>query len=125
MLMTAERRSFCTDSRPRLQRGAYLGGIAYFLPVAAQHLGEFAERHVAQEIADIAALLAVLRELAVADLVHRRIVADDREIRHAEAIGGFHVEGGHAEGAVAVIAQDFLGRIRKSGGNRKTGAHTE
>src|SRR5690348_9885389 len=45
-------------ARPSERRGD-LGGIAHFLPITAEHLGKFAERHVAQQIADIAALLAV------------------------------------------------------------------
>ena len=53
---------------------------------------------------------AVLGDLAVADLVHRRVVADHRDVRRAEAVGRLHVEGGHAEGAVAVVAQHFLVR---------------
>src|ERR1700689_4030974 len=92
---------------------------------AAQPLGEFAERHVAQKIPDAGALLAVLGELAIADLVHGRVVADDGDVRHAEAVGRLHVEGGHAEGTVAVVAQSFLGGIRKPRCDREARADTE
>src|SRR5688572_18646222 len=50
------------------QRRGNLRGIAHFLAAPAEHFTEFAERHVAQKIADIAALLAVFGNLAVADL---------------------------------------------------------
>ena|SRR5271165_4437825 len=73
MLTTAERRSFCTDSRA-LERRRDLCRIAHFLAIAAQHLGEFPERHITQEVLDVATLLAVFRQLALADLVHRGIV---------------------------------------------------
>src|SRR6202453_2328010 len=65
-----------------LQRRRYLRRGAHLFAVAAEHFGELAERNIAEKIAHVAPLLAVFRELAVADLVHRRIVADDREIRH-------------------------------------------
>src|SRR5277367_7183394 len=68
-----------------LQSRSDLRRVAHFLAVPTQHLGELAERHISEEIADIAALLAVLRQLAVADLVHGGVVAHDRDIRHAEA----------------------------------------
>src|SRR5271168_1545892 len=60
-----------------LQRGRYLRGVAHLLAVAAEHFGELAERNVAEQIAHAAPLLAVFRQLTVADLVHRGIVADD------------------------------------------------
>src|SRR5580765_7648994 len=88
--------------------------IAHLFAIAAEHLGEFTERHVAEEIADVAALLAVLGELPVADLVHRRVVADDRDVGHAEAVRGLHVESGHAEGAIAVVAEDLLVAVREA-----------
>src|ERR1700679_3776317 len=108
-----------------LQGRRYLRGVAHLFAVAAEHFGELAERNVAEQIAHAAPLLAVFRQLAVADLVHRGIVADDREIGHAEAVGRLHVEGRHAEGAVAVVAQDFLGRVREPRRDRKSGAHAE
>src|ERR1700733_4410311 len=64
-----------------LQRRRDLGRVANLFAVTAQHLGELAEGNVAQQVADIAALLAVLRELPVANLIHGRVVADDREVR--------------------------------------------
>jgi len=57
------------------------------------------EWNITQQVADVAALLAIFRELPVADLVHRGVVADDCDIGHAEAVGGLHIEGGHAERA--------------------------
>src|ERR1700704_193999 len=63
-----------------LERRRYLRGIAHLFAVAAQHLGKLAEGNIAQKIPDVAALLAVFRELSVADLVHGRIVADDRKV---------------------------------------------
>src|SRR5580698_8969873 len=66
-----------------LQRRRNLRRIPHFLAVAAQHLGEFPERHIAEQIADAAALLAVFGELAVADLIHRGVIADHGQIRDA------------------------------------------
>src|SRR5579862_2409166 len=88
------------------QRRSDLRRIAHLFAVAAEHLGELAERHIAEQVADVAALFAVFRQLAVADLIHGGVVAHHRDVRHAEAVGSLHVEGGHAEGAVAVVAQD-------------------
>src|SRR5690606_4352901 len=42
---------------------ADLGRVGHLLAVAAEHLGELAERHVAELVADVAALLAVLGDL--------------------------------------------------------------
>ena len=89
---------------------------APFLAVAAEHFGERTERHVAELVADVAPLFAVLGELAVANLVHVRVVADDGEVGRAETIGRLHVEGGHAEGAVAVIAEHLLVGVHQLGG---------
>src|SRR5580692_10188510 len=111
-------------ARP-LQRRRYLRRVAHLFAVAAEHFGELAERNITEKIAHAAPLLAVFRELAVADLVHRGIVADDREIGHTKAVGRLHVEGRHAEGAVAVVAQHFLGRVREPRRDRKSGAHAE
>src|SRR6185436_17887314 len=91
-----------------LQRGRDLRGLAHFHTPAAPHLREDREIHVAKLVADTAALGAVLGDLAVADLVHRRVVADHGDVRRAETIGGFHVERRHAEGTVAVVAEHFL-----------------
>src|SRR3989442_3070324 len=76
-----------------------LGRLAHFLTVPAQHLGKLAKGHIAQQIAHVAAALAVLRPLPVADLVHGRVVADHRDVRSAEPVGRLHVKGRHAEGA--------------------------
>src|SRR5215470_2148358 len=62
-----------------LERRTDLPRIAHLFAVAPEHLGELRERHVAELVADVAALGAVLGDLAVADLVHRRVVADDAE----------------------------------------------
>src|SRR5919106_2308072 len=107
------------------ERRADLARLRHLLAVAAQHLGELAERHVAELVADVAALLAVLGELAEADLVHGRVVADHRDVRRAEPVGGLHVERGHAEGAVAVIAKDLLGGIGQLGRHGEAGADPE
>src|SRR3546814_7285226 len=58
------------------QRRGDLAGIAHGLAVVAQHVPEYLEVDVAELVADVAALLAVLDDLAAADLVHRRVVAD-------------------------------------------------
>src|SRR5688572_8049467 len=50
--------------------------VAHFLTAPAQHFAELAERYVAQQIPDIATLLAVFGNLAIADLVHRGVIAD-------------------------------------------------
>src|SRR5258706_8448046 len=101
------------------------GRVAYFFAVTTQHFGELAERNLAQQVADIAALRSVLCELAVADLVHRAVVADNGEIGNLEAVGGFHVEGGHAEGAVAVVTENLLLRIPEPGGDSEAGPNAE
>src|SRR5262249_14963753 len=87
-----------------LQRRRYLRGIPHLFAVAAEHLGKFAEWNIAQQVSHITALLAVFRQLAVANLIHGGVVADHGDIRHSEAVGGLHVECRHSEGSVAVIA---------------------
>src|ERR1700722_3778210 len=52
------------------QGGCNLPRISDLLAVSAEHLREFAERDVSQEIAHVAAVLAVFCELTVANLVH-------------------------------------------------------
>src|SRR5581483_11401104 len=99
--------------------------VAHLLAIPTEHLGELAEGHIAQQIAHVAALLAILRKLSVADLVHRGVIADDRDVRYAKAICRLHVEARHAERAIAVIAQHLLVRMREPGGNRETGADAE
>src|SRR6202011_1212723 len=83
------------------------------LAIAAQHFRELPERHISQEVADVAALITVLRELAVADLIHGRVVADHGDVGNTETVRGLHVERSHAERAVAVVAEHFLVGIRK------------
>src|SRR4051812_48803573 len=82
------------DRRPDLAR---LGDL---LAVAAEHLGELAVADVRQLVADVAAALAVLLDLAVADLVHVRVVADDADERQVEADRRVEVEAREAERAV-------------------------
>src|SRR4051795_4305823 len=89
------------DRRPDLVR---LGDL---LAVAAEHLRELAVAHVRQLVADIAPIRAVLLDLAVADLVHVRVVADDADERQVEAHRGVEVEAGEAERAVAEEAHDL------------------
>src|SRR5579862_2014611 len=60
-------------ARPLHRRGN-LCRVAHLLAVTTQHLCELAERHVPEQITDVAALLAVLGELPVANLIHRRVV---------------------------------------------------
>src|ERR687891_858634 len=107
------------------QRRSDLARLGDLLAVAAQHLGELAEGHVAQLVADVAALLAVFGELAVADLVHRRVVADHGDVWRPEPVGRLHVERGHAEGAVAVVAQDLLARPGELGGHGEARADAQ
>src|SRR3546814_8257645 len=73
------------------QRRGDLAGIAHGLAVVAQHVPEYLEVDVAELVADVAALLAVLDDLAAADLVHRRVVADHRYEGRVEAVGGLAV----------------------------------
>src|ERR1700674_2757396 len=108
-----------------LQRSGDHRRVTDFFAVAAEHFGEFAERHVGEQVADVTALLTVFGELAIADLVHRRVVTDHGHVGCVEAVGRFHVEGGHAEGTVAVVAEHFLLRIGEPGGDGATGAHPE
>jgi len=54
-----------------LERWADLAGLTDFLAIPAEDLRELVERDVAEPVADVAALLAVLHDLAAADLVHR------------------------------------------------------
>src|SRR4051795_11175346 len=89
------------DRRPDLAR---LGDL---LAVAAEHLRELAVAHVRQLVADVAAIRAVLLDLAVANLVHVRVVADDADERQVEAHGRVEVEAGEAERAVAEQAHDL------------------
>src|SRR3954464_11004148 len=89
------------DRRPDLAR---LGDL---LAVAAEHLGELAVADIRQLVADVAARLAVLLDLAVADLVHVRVVADDPDERQVEAHRGVEVEAGEAERAVAEEGEDL------------------
>src|SRR5215204_4439152 len=76
-------------------------------PVAAEHLGELVVADVAELVADVAALLAVLLDLAVADLVHVRVVADDPDEGEVEPDRGVEVEAREAERAVTEQAHDL------------------
>src|ERR1700751_2353894 len=69
-----------------LERGGDLRRIAHLLAAASEHLREPAEPHLPEKIADVSALLAVLGELPVTDLVHRGVLADHGDVGHAEAI---------------------------------------
>src|ERR1700677_2754823 len=108
-----------------LQGRSYLRRVADFFAVSAEHLRELAERNIAQKIGYVAALLAVFGELTVADLIHRRVIADDGDVWHAEPVGGLHVERGHAERSVSVIAEYLLGGIRKTRRDRKARTDAE
>src|SRR3954471_20137286 len=89
------------DGRPDL------AGLRDLLAVAAQHLGELAVADVGQLVADVAAALAVLLDLAVADLVHVRVVADDADERQVEADRRVEVEAREAERAVTEEGEDL------------------
>ena len=67
----------------------------------------------------------VFGDLAITDLVHRGVVADHRDEGRAEAVCRLHVEGRHAERAVAVIAEHFLLRMGELRGHREAGADAE
>ena len=91
------------------QRGRDLRGLAHLLALAAPHLRRTCRTVMSpSRLPTLPRCSPYLADLAVADLVHRRVVADDREIRRAEAVGRLHVERGHAERAVAVVAEHFL-----------------
>src|SRR5450631_1116920 len=108
-----------------LQRRRDLHRISHFFPVTTEHLCELTEGHITEQIADTAALFAVFRELAVSDLIHRGVIADDREVGDAETIGRLHVESGHAERTVAVVAQNFLGWVHEYRSNGETRADAQ
>src|SRR6266498_4990214 len=107
------------------QRRTNLTGLADGNSPAAETFGEFFEIDVAELVADAATLRTVLADLAAADLVHRRVVADDGDIRQSEALRRFHVPRSHAEGTVAVIAQHFFLRMHELGRHRERRADTE
>src|SRR4051812_34624977 len=90
-----------------LDRRADLARLGDLLAVAAEHLGELAVADVRQLVADVAAALAVLLDLAVADLVHVRVVADDADERQVEADRRVEVEAREAERAVTEQREDL------------------
>src|SRR5205085_5217578 len=90
-----------------LQRGSDVARIAHLFTIAAEHLREQVVLNVAQLVAGIAALPAVLLDLAVTDLVHVGIVADHADERQIEAHHRLEVPARHAEGAVAEQAHDL------------------
>src|SRR5665213_540601 len=98
--------------KPRLARPAQgrtdLAGIAHLLSMSAEHLGELVVGHVAQRVADPAASLPVLLDLAVANLVHRGVVANDADKRQVEAHHRLEVPAREAEGTVAEEDHDLL-----------------
>src|SRR3954463_16286001 len=95
-----------------LDRGPDVLRLADLLAVAAQHPGELVVADVGELVADVAAVGAVLLDLAVADLVHVRVVADDADERQVEPHRGVEVEPGEAERAVAEQAHDLAVRVR-------------
>src|SRR4051794_28893397 len=95
------------------------------LAVAAEHLGELAVADVRQLVADVAPLLAVLLDLAVADLVHVRVVADDPDERQVEADRRVEVEAGEAERTVAEEAHDLAVGARLLGADAERHAHAD
>src|SRR5688500_9916361 len=108
-----------------LQRGCDVGRIAHFFAVSAEHLRELVVLHLAERVAHPAAVLTVLLDLPVADLVHRRVVADDPDEREVEADHRLEVPAREAEGAVAEEADDLLVRPRVLGRHRERDADAE
>src|SRR3954451_5897860 len=108
-----------------LDRWPHLARLGYLLAVAAEHLGELAVADVRQLVADVAAGLAVLLDLAVADLVHVRVVADDADERQVEAHGRVEVEAGEAERAVAEQAHDLAVGVGLLGADAERHAHAD
>src|SRR3954465_8158916 len=90
-----------------LDRRADLARLGDLLAVAPGHLGDLAVADVRQLVADFAAALAVLLDLAVADLVHVRVVADDADERQVEADRRVEVEAREAERAVTEEGEDL------------------
>src|SRR5919106_446835 len=108
-----------------LQCGRDVGRVAHFLAVPAEHLRELVVLHVAERVTDAAAGLAVLLDLPVADLVHRRVVADDSDEREVEAHQRLEVPAGEAEGSVAEERDDLLVRAGVLGGEYEGDADAE
>ena len=107
------------------QRWADLARLAHGDAPAAEAFGKLFKIDIAQLIADAAALWTVLADLAAADLVHRRVVADHRHVGQLEALRGFHIPRGHAEGTVAVVAQHFFLRMDELGRHRERSADAQ
>src|SRR3954464_5417275 len=107
------------DRRPDLAR---LGDL---LAVAAEHLGELAVADIRELVADVAAIRAVLLDLAVANLVHVRVVADDPDERQVEPDRRVEVEPGEAERAVAEQAHDLAVGTRLLGADAERHADAD
>src|SRR5262245_60795419 len=108
-----------------LECRADVGGVTDLLAVTTQHLRELAVPDVAERVADPAAVRAVLLDLAVPDLVHRRVVADDADERQVEAHQRLEVETGQREGAVTEERDDLLVRAGVLGGHHERHADAE
>src|SRR5262245_58330078 len=74
--------------------------VAHLRAIPAKHFRELVVPDVAERVADPAAGLAVLLDLAVPDLIHRRVVADDPHEREVEPDQRLEVPAGEAERAV-------------------------
>src|SRR5919202_2376486 len=108
-----------------LERRPDLARLRDLLAVAAEHLGELAVADVRQLVADVAPLLAVLLDLAVADLVHVRVVADDPDERQVEADRRVEVEAGEAERAVTEQGEDLAVRVGLLGADAERDADAD
>src|SRR5918999_5083946 len=108
-----------------LESGTDVLGLADLLPVAAEHLGEQVVLHIAELVADVPALFAVLLDLAVADLVHVRVVAHHADEREVEADHRLEVPAREAEAAVAEQADHLAVGPGELRGHREGNAHAE
>ena len=86
--------------------------IADLFTVTSQHGGKLIEGHVTQFVADLATFPAIFGELAEADLVPGRVVADDADKRQIEAYHCLKVPAGQRERAVTKEAHYLFMRLR-------------
>src|SRR5690625_249377 len=114
-----------SEGRPDWRARSLAGRFALLLAASTEHLGELAEADVRERVADAAAIGAVLLLLAVPDLVHRGVVADDSDERQVEAHQGVEVEAGQSEGPVAEQGDNLLLRKRLLGSHHERNADAD
>ena len=114
-----------TRSRAFSNAGRIWLGSRTAMPQPPKHSANFSKSTSPSLLPTAAALRPVFADLAAADLVHRRVVADHRDIGQAEALRGFHVPCGHAEGTVAVVTQHFFLRMDELGRHRERSADAQ